>query len=318
MGTSSARAGDAGRRTLAPGGRVGGIRRSAVANLPSCSAAVGRGSVDPARRVACTLAAAACGVLSGSLRDLAGASRGRTARLTEARRPAGTLAPHDRHPDRRERARPRIFSGIQPSGIVHLGNDLGAIRNYVALQARVRGDLLHRRLPRADEPPRRRRPAQPDAARWRRRCSPWGSTRTRARFRPEPPPRAHRARVAALHGHAGQLGRAHADLQGEEGPASPTTSTTACSPTRSCRPRTSSSTRRPLVPVGKDQAAHLELIREIVRAFNHRYGETFPEPQAVLTEAPVVLGTDGVRKMSKSLGNTIEILGRAGRDPEAR
>src|SRR4029079_17193332 len=62
------------------------------------------------------------------------------------------------------------------------------------------------------------------------------------------------------------------------------------------------------VPVGKDQAAHLELSREIVRAFNRRYGETFPEPEAVFTEAPTVLGTDGVRKMSKSVGNTIEIL----------
>ena len=62
------------------------------------------------------------------------------------------------------------------------------------------------------------------------------------------------------------------------------------------------------VPIGKDQAAHLELSREIVRAFNHRYGETFPEPQAVFTEAPTVLGTDGVRKMSKSVGNTIEVL----------
>jgi tryptophanyl-tRNA synthetase len=63
------------------------------------------------------------------------------------------------------------------------------------------------------------------------------------------------------------------------------------------------------VPVGKDQAAHLELTREIVRAFHHRYGESFPEPQAAFTEAPVVLGTDGVRKMSKSVGNTIDILG---------
>jgi tryptophanyl-tRNA synthetase len=63
-----------------------------------------------------------------------------------------------------------------------------------------------------------------------------------------------------------------------------------------------------LVPVGKDQAAHLELSREIVRAFNNRYGETFPEPEAVHTEAPIVLGTDGVRKMSKSLGNTIDIF----------
>ena len=71
------------------------------------------------------------------------------------------------------------------------------------------------------------------------------------------------------------------------------------------------------MPVGKDQAAHLELSREIVRAFNHRYGDTFPEPQAVYTEAPTVLGTDGVRKMSKSLGNTIDILGSPERHPQA-
>jgi tryptophanyl-tRNA synthetase len=63
-----------------------------------------------------------------------------------------------------------------------------------------------------------------------------------------------------------------------------------------------------LVPVGRDQAAHLELSREIVRAFNARYGETFPEPQAVYTEAPTVLGTDGVKKMSKSVGNTIDVF----------
>jgi len=62
------------------------------------------------------------------------------------------------------------------------------------------------------------------------------------------------------------------------------------------------------VPVGKDQAAHLELSREIVRAFNRRYGPIFPEPQPVFSDAPVVLGTDGQRKMSKSAGNTIPIF----------
>ncbi len=62
------------------------------------------------------------------------------------------------------------------------------------------------------------------------------------------------------------------------------------------------------VPVGKDQAAHLELAREIVRAWNRRYGEYFVEPEAVFTDSPVILGTDGVNKMSKSLGNAIEIL----------
>ena len=60
------------------------------------------------------------------------------------------------------------------------------------------------------------------------------------------------------------------------------------------------------VPVGRDQVAHLELGREIVRRFNRYYGATLVEPQALLTEFPAVPGTDG-RKMSKSYGNTIDI-----------
>ncbi len=58
------------------------------------------------------------------------------------------------------------------------------------------------------------------------------------------------------------------------------------------------------VPVGEDQLPHIELTREIARRFNHLYGDTFPEPQALLTETPKVPGTDG-RKMSKSYGNAI-------------
>ncbi|MFN0123481.1 MAG: tryptophan--tRNA ligase, partial [Blastocatellia bacterium] len=60
------------------------------------------------------------------------------------------------------------------------------------------------------------------------------------------------------------------------------------------------------VPVGKDQVAHVELTREIVRRFNNFYGDVFPEPEALLTEVPVLTGTDG-RKMSKSYNNTIEL-----------
>ncbi len=58
------------------------------------------------------------------------------------------------------------------------------------------------------------------------------------------------------------------------------------------------------VPVGEDQLPHIELSREIARRFNHLYGETFPEPQAMLTETPRLPGTDG-RKMSKSYNNAI-------------
>ncbi|MFQ6057447.1 MAG: tryptophan--tRNA ligase [Anaerolineae bacterium] len=62
-----------------------------------------------------------------------------------------------------------------------------------------------------------------------------------------------------------------------------------------------------LVPVGIDQKAHLEFTREIVRTFNFRYGPVLVEPQIKLTEVPKVLGTDGVNKMSKSLNNHIEL-----------
>jgi tryptophanyl-tRNA synthetase len=58
------------------------------------------------------------------------------------------------------------------------------------------------------------------------------------------------------------------------------------------------------VPVGRDQLPHLELTREICRRFNNIYGSIFPEPEAVLTEYPVLPGTDG-RKMSKSYDNAI-------------
>jgi len=58
------------------------------------------------------------------------------------------------------------------------------------------------------------------------------------------------------------------------------------------------------VPVGVDQVPHLEISREIARRFNYLYGETFPEPEALLTEFPKVPGVDG-RKMSKSYDNAI-------------
>lgn len=57
------------------------------------------------------------------------------------------------------------------------------------------------------------------------------------------------------------------------------------------------------VPVGKDQLAHLELIREVVRKFNRTYAPVFPEPAALLTETPLVKGTDGKQRMSKTVGN---------------
>jgi len=59
------------------------------------------------------------------------------------------------------------------------------------------------------------------------------------------------------------------------------------------------------VPVGGDQLSHLELTRELARRFNHLYGEFFKEPEPVISETPRLVGTDGNRKMSKSLDNCI-------------
>jgi tryptophanyl-tRNA synthetase len=65
-----------------------------------------------------------------------------------------------------------------------------------------------------------------------------------------------------------------------------------------------------VVPVGRDQLPHLEVTRTIARRFNQRYGPVFQVPEALLSEAPLLLGTDG-QKMSKSRGNAIALSATA-------
>jgi tryptophanyl-tRNA synthetase len=62
-----------------------------------------------------------------------------------------------------------------------------------------------------------------------------------------------------------------------------------------------------VVPVGEDQVQHIEFAREVARKFNNTYGPVFPECQALLSKAPRVVGLDGENKMSKSLGNHIAL-----------
>ena len=63
--------------------------------------------------------------------------------------------------------------------------------------------------------------------------------------------------------------------------------------------------RAHVVPVGKDNVPHVEITREIARRFNHLYGEVFPEPDVMVSDVPTLPGTNGMQKMSKSLGNAI-------------
>ncbi len=66
--------------------------------------------------------------------------------------------------------------------------------------------------------------------------------------------------------------------------------------------------RAGFVPVGEDQVQHIELSREVARKYNGKYGNYFPEPQAILSMAPKILGVDGASKMSKSMNNYIGLL----------
>ena len=202
---------------------------------------------------------------------------------------------------------PRIFSGIQPSGAPHIGNDLGAIRNYVVLQERYEAIYCivdyHALTSTHDPEVLRQRTREMSAALLALGLDPGRCTLFVQSHRPE---------VTEL-----------AWLFTTVTPVAWLQRTPTYKEKRQNQPEDVNHGlltypvlqaadivlyKASLVPVGKDQAAHLELTREIVRAFNGRYGETFPEPQAVHTEAPVVLGTDGARKMSKSLGNTIDIF----------
>src|SRR3954447_22445266 len=205
-------------------------------------------------------------------------------------------------------ARPRIFSGIQPSGIVHLGNDLGAIRNYVMLQYEYEAIYCivdyHALTSTHDGGVLRRRTREMAASLLALGLDPERCTLFVQSHRPE-----HTELMWLLSTVTPVSWLERTPTYKEKVAQQPDDVNHGLLTYPVLQAADIVIYKASLVPVGRDQAAHLELSREIVRAFNRRYGETFPEPHAAFTEAPVVLGTDGVRKMSKSLGNTIDILG---------
>jgi tryptophanyl-tRNA synthetase len=209
-------------------------------------------------------------------------------------------------------AKPRAFSGIQPSGVTHLGNDLGAIRNYVALQNRgaVEGFetiyciVDYHALTSVHDPDRlRRQTLEMAASLIALGLDPDKCTLFVQSHRPEVTELCWLLNTVTP---VGWLQRTPTYKEKRHNQPEDVNHGLLTYPVLQAADIVIY--KASLVPVGKDQAAHLELSREIVRAFNARYGQTFPEPKAVYTDAPVVVGTDGVKKMSKSVGNTIEIL----------
>ncbi|MEA2545623.1 MAG: tryptophanyl-tRNA synthetase [Chloroflexota bacterium] len=207
--------------------------------------------------------------------------------------------------------RARTFSGIQPSGVAHLGNDLGAIRNYVRLQDEYEAIYCivdyHALTSTHDPDILRARTRDMAASLLALGLDPERCTLFVQSHRPE---HTELAWLLATVTPVSWLERTPTFKEKRETQPDDVNHALLTYPVLQAADIVMY--KATIVPVGRDQAAHLELSREIVRAFNHRYGETFPEPQAVFTEAPTVLGTDGVRKMSKSVGNTIEVLA----DPE--
>jgi len=203
--------------------------------------------------------------------------------------------------------RPRIFSGIQPSGIVHLGNDLGAIRNYVSLQFEYEAIYCivdyHALTSTHDAALLRARTREMAAALLALGLDPARCTLFVQSHRPE---HTELAWLLATVTPVSWLERTPTYKEKRAQQPDDVNHALLTYPILQAADIVIYKASR--VPVGRDQSAHLELSREIVRTFNSRYGNTFPEPQAVFTEAPTVLGTDGVKKMSKSLGNTIEVL----------
>ncbi len=204
---------------------------------------------------------------------------------------------------------PRIFSGIQPSGELHIGNWLGAVRNWVNIQRSYESLIcivdLHAITGKYDK----------DTLTLRTRDMAVGLLA--AGIDPE-------QATLFVQSHVPQ----HSELQWLLNSVTPLGELERMTQFKDKSQKFESVPagllnypvlmaadillyRADLVPVGEDQVQHLELTREIARKWNAEFGrgeEFFPEPQPVLTDAKRITGLDGQAKMSKSLGNTIGLL----------
>jgi tryptophanyl-tRNA synthetase len=203
--------------------------------------------------------------------------------------------------------RDRVFSGARPTGRQHLGNYLGAIKNYVALQDKF--DCVYcivdlHALTTMETTAGLRENTREMALDW-----------LASGIRPE-------ESIVFVQSHVPEVTELHTVLS-----MVTTLGKLTDLPTFKEKAREQPHNvnyglvgypvlmtadivlyKAKYVPVGIDQAPHIEFAREVVRSFNHRYStKVLIEPQMKSTEVPKVLGTDGVRKMSKSLDNQIEL-----------
>src|SRR6476661_191114 len=203
----------------------------------------------------------------------------------------------------------RIFSGIQPSGELHVGNYLGAVKNWVALQREAESlfcivDYHAITVPYEPAQLRARRremavgllAAGIDPA----RCSLFVQSDV-----PE------HTELAWIFNTVTPLGELERQVQFKDKAQRQESVMAGLLNYPVLQAADILLYRADTVPVGEDQVQHLELSRVIARRWNSQFspdGEYFPEPKALLTPTRRIMGLDGQAKMSKSLGNTIGLL----------
>jgi tryptophanyl-tRNA synthetase len=198
------------------------------------------------------------------------------------------------------------FSGIQPSGELHLGNYLGAVRNWVALQERYRCFFCvvdyHAMTQDYDVRAMPTRTIEMASDILACGVDPEKATLFVQSSVPE---HTELAWVLNTVAPMGELGRMTQFKDKSE--KQPENINCGLFTYPVLQTADIALYKGKWVPVGADQVQHLELAREVVRRFNARFGEILPEPQPLLSSTPKILGLDGNAKMSKSLGNTIAL-----------
>ncbi|HEY7878590.1 MAG TPA: tryptophan--tRNA ligase [Gemmatimonadaceae bacterium] len=201
----------------------------------------------------------------------------------------------------------RIFSGIQPSGELHVGNYLGAVKNWVQLQDR------HECIYCVVDYHAITGSYQPDDLRQRTRdmavsllaagLDPDKCTLFVQSMVPE------HTELAWILNTVTPLGELERQTQFKDKASRQESVLAGLLNYPVLQAADILLYRAELVPVGEDQVQHLELTREIARRWNARFGtQFFPEPQPLLTPTRRIMGLDGQTKMSKSLGNTVGLL----------
>ena len=201
----------------------------------------------------------------------------------------------------------RIFSGIQPSGELHIGNYLGAIKNWVALQQTYECVFCvvdYHAITVAYEPDAlRRRAREMVVSLLAAGLDPAACTLFVQSAVPE------HTELQWIFNTITPLGELERQTQFKDKASRQESINAGLLNYPVLQAADILLYRADQVPVGEDQLQHLELSREIARRWNAKFGvDYFPEPQPLLTATRRIMGLDGRAKMSKSLGNTIGLL----------